>query len=257
MSDEARRASATAAAVRERDRAGGRLAGVRVLVTRPAEVAGPIVELLRAAGAIAIEEPMLVTTPVAYDTRRLAAARWVLLTSAFGAAQAAAHLPADAAIAVVGASTATELARRGRTADFVAAGGTGAALADELPIAAGDRVVLLRSDLAESELPRRLRARGATVDDVVCYRTVPLSEPRPGLRAALAAGGIDAILLASPSAAQGLVNSCGRDLGRAVLVTIGPTTTRAVDALGLTVAAEADAPSAEAMIAALEELCST
>jgi uroporphyrinogen-III synthase len=115
-------------------------------------------------------------------------------------------------------------------------------------------VLLLRSDLADPATADALRARGAAVEDVAAYRTVPRGEPTPDLLARLRAGQIDAITLASPSAAQGLVNCCGAEpatYARTALVSIGPTTTRAVEALGLAVAAQAERPGIEGLVEAL------
>ncbi|HEY3111353.1 MAG TPA: uroporphyrinogen-III synthase, partial [Chloroflexota bacterium] len=57
----------------------------------------------------------------------------------------------------------------------------GADLAAELPVVPGARLLLLRSDLADPATAEALRARGAQVDDVPAYRTVPRSAPAPEL----------------------------------------------------------------------------
>ncbi len=227
------------------------LAGIRVLVTRPVEVAGELCALLHAAGAETIVEPMIAIEPIAFESERLEGAAWIAVTSAAGASRLSGRAPASARIAAVGPATAAALTRGGRDADFVARGGSGAALAEELPAAPGDRVILLRSDRADAELPRRLKARGIAVEEIATYRTIPRVEPAPAAATALAAGAIDAVLVASPSAVQGLANTCGRDLGRASLISIGSTTTRAARAAGLPVAAEAAHPSARGLVAAL------
>ena len=62
-------------------------------------------------------------------------------------------------------------------------------------------------------------------------------------------GDVDAVLLASPSAVQGLVNACGGEpttYACAALIAIGPTTARAIEESGLRVAALADRPSTDA-----------
>src|SRR5437870_5010245 len=101
----------------------------------------------------------------------------------------------------------------------------GADLAVEPPLPPGARVLLLRSDLADPATAEALRARGAQVDDIPAYRSVPRSAPAPELAARLRAGQVDAVTLASPSAAQGLVNSCGAEpatYARTAIVSIGP-----------------------------------
>ncbi|MGZ8379744.1 MAG: uroporphyrinogen-III synthase, partial [Gemmatirosa sp.] len=102
-----------------------------------------------------------------------------------------------------------------------------------------------------------LRARGAIVERVVAYRT--LSTPPDALAecaAAASAATLDAVLLASPSAAQAIARACGAALrasdARAPLVVcIGPATARACEGLGLRVAAVAAQPSDDALVRAL------
>jgi len=245
------------------------LTGWRVLVTRPHDAASSLAALLAARGAEPIVAPMVTTGPPA-DPARLTAALdglagydRVVFTSAAGVEHAAAAGPgladflatvAPGRLAAIGPGTAGALRRLGAGSLWQPARAGGADLAAELPIAPGARVLLLRSDLADPATAEALRARGAEVDDVSAYQTVPRDEPAPELSARLRAGQIEAVTLASPSAARGMVNCCGADpptYAGTSLVSIGPTTTRAVEALGLAVAAEAERPGVEGLVAAL------
>src|SRR5205814_5728379 len=70
----------------------------------------------------------------------------------------------------------------------------------------GDRVLLVRGDLADPRLPELLRARGASVDEVVGYRTLEAPDSsRSILREALTAGPPAAVVFASGSSVRGLV----------------------------------------------------
>ena len=81
------------------------------------------------------------------------------------------------------------------------------------------------------------------------YRTTPAA---PGSsRKALSELGADKILLASPSAVTGLVNRLELDAAVEIL-SIGPSTTRAARAAGLTVTAEAARPSLEGLMEAMQ-----
>ena len=81
------------------------------------------------------------------------------------------------------------------------------------------------------------------------YRTMPAA---PGAtKQALSELGADKILLASPSAVAGLVNRLELDVAAEIL-TIGPSTTRAARAAGLTVTAEAARPSLEGLMEAMQ-----
>ncbi|HEY3020238.1 MAG TPA: uroporphyrinogen-III synthase, partial [Solirubrobacteraceae bacterium] len=151
-------------------------------------------------------------------------------------------------------ATAAALREFGWPVDWVPDEARGAALAEGLPVRADERVLVLRSDLADGRLARRLRERGARVDDVVAYRTVPRRAPAPELRGLFADGAVDAVVLMSPSAVDGLLNACGADPGLyagAALVSAGPTTSARIRARGLTPGAEATAPTPEALIGAL------
>jgi uroporphyrinogen-III synthase len=251
----------------------GRLSGWRVLVTRPADAAGALVAALAAAGAEALAVPMVETGPptdraaLEAALARLSAYDWVVFTSAAGAEHAAASGPGLASfvgggagagrLAAIGPGTAAALGRLGATRVWQPGRAGGAELAAELPLTAGARVLLVRSDLADPATANALRARGARVDDVAAYRTVPRRRPAPELAEQLRDGRIAAVTLASPSAARGLVESCGpapATYAHTALASIGPTTTRAIEALGLSVAAEADRPGVEGLVEALIEL---
>ncbi len=81
------------------------------------------------------------------------------------------------------------------------------------------------------------------------YRTTPAA---PGAaKQALSELGADKILLASPSAVTGLVNRLELDAAVEIL-SIGPSTTRAARAAGLTVTAEAARPSLEGLMEAMQ-----
>ncbi len=116
------------------------------------------------------------------------------------------------------------------------------------------RVVAALAATARDTLERTLRDAGADCTRFDVYRTVAAAPARP--KRSYAALGVDAALLASPSAVQGFANQVALDAA-ARLVTIGPSTSAAVRALGLEVAAEADSPSLEGMLAALETALGT
>jgi uroporphyrinogen-III synthase len=126
-------------------------------------------------------------------------------------------------------------------------------LAEELPIDPGERIVLFRGDLADARLPRRLAGRGAAVREVVAYHTqeAPLSSI-PLLRAALSGDPFDAVLLASGSAARGVVAlgaAVGWDPRRLPAICLGPETAAEARHQGFRVLGEAPMQSADALAA--------
>jgi len=141
-------------------------------------------------------------------------------------------------LAAVGAATAARLAREVRPPDLVPGEATGEALAAALASAVrGRRVLVPRPAAGRPELIAGLEAAGATVTAVEAYRTVPAPpETLVPLAGWLAAGEVDAVAFASPSAVQAVVAALGTGaagLGRVLLAAIGPTTAQALREAGL------------------------
>jgi hydroxymethylbilane synthase len=230
----------------------------RVLVTRDTERAGPLVDALRACGLDPVHVPTISVEPGRpggpLDDAVPAAASyaWVVVTSATGAdalGAAAARRGADlgsARIASVGAATTAAVARAGWRTSFVPAVATAAALAEELPVGAGDRVLLVSGDLADGRLGARLRARGAAVDEVIAYRTI--EAPAASIQAIRAAirDGLDGLVFTSGSTVRGLVSFLGASDRVAVLdlpaFCIGPSTASVARGAGFSTVHEATAP---------------
>lgn len=235
-----------------------RLAGRRVVVTRAAEQAGPLVELLRAEGAEVVEVPLIrIVEPAdggAALARSLASLErydWLVVTSPNGARavrEALADRPLGAPqVAAVGPATAAEL---GRPVELVPERSVAEGLLEVMPSAPpGGRVLLPQADGARAALAEGLRAAGWQVDAVEAYRTVPV-DPDPGLLAEAEAA--DALLLASGSAARAWAAATARTPRH--VVTIGPVTSEVARDLGLKVDAEAADHSLAGLIDALTAL---
>jgi uroporphyrinogen-III synthase len=116
----------------------------------------------------------------------------------------------------------------------------------------GKRVLLPCADIAPSTLTAALQAAGAIVDRVTAYRTI--SSPAAELAAALRSGTIDAIVLASGSAARQIPALLPPQTQCPPLVCIGPSTAAVCTELGLPVAAIATRPNDDALLAALERV---
>jgi uroporphyrinogen-III synthase len=118
----------------------------------------------------------------------------------------------------------------------------------------GDRVLVIRGDLAEEDLADGLRARGVEVDDVIGYRTREAPESSRGLlRTAMAGGAIAAALFTSGSTVRGLL-ALGMAESIDVLsipaVCIGPETAAEAQAAGFRVIAVSPAADSPALAAA-------
>jgi hydroxymethylbilane synthase len=237
----------------------------RVLVTRSADQADELLSALRAAGL----DPILVPAiDVAIDppggdldatAARLASYRWVVVTSANGARAtlgAAARAGSDVSVpswAAIGAATADALEHDSIRVAFRPSRSTGVDLATELPLAPGDRVLVVRGDLASESVAATLRERGAEVDDIVAYRTTEAPERSRGLLRAAAANGLaTAVIFTSGSTVRGLVALADAehvDVRSMPAICIGPGTADEARRAGFHVLAVSPTPDSVALAA--------
>ena len=231
------------------------LFGARVLVTRAADQAEPLLAALRAAGAEARAVPMIRIEPagdpeaVAHALAELDGYDAVLFASANAVrelARRAAALGVPLAgrrprVVCVGPATARAAWDAGLRVDAVPeerfdADGLFAALAALLPVAGG-RFLLPRAAGGRERLADLLREAGAHATSLPLYRSLPPElDPAP-LRAALAAGEFDTLTFASPSAVRhftALLDGPARAAAeRCTVAAIGPVTAEALAAAGL------------------------
>ena len=237
-----------------------RLAGARVLITRSEDDCAEWAEELERRGARPVLLPCIRSEPI--DTpelraalgRALSDADWLVLTSRRGVEACArlAALPARTRVATVGAATADEARERLGRADLVGgsnAAALGATLTADARFTRGARVVLALAANASDALERALEAAGARCARFDVYRTIPA--PPAASKRALSSLGAERVVLASPSAASGFVHQVDLDVP-VTIYTIGPSTTAAARALGLTVTAEAREPSLEGILEAMQ-----
>jgi uroporphyrinogen III methyltransferase/synthase len=251
------------------------LFGRRVVVTRPREQAGELARALEDAGAEVVLFPTIALAPPADPAlleRAVAGAAtydWIVFTSSngvrafftcFAAGRRDVRELAAVRLAAIGPETAAELDRRLLRAavvprEYRAEGLLDALAGEDLR---GRRILLPRAAGARAILPETLAARGAEVDEVIAYRAVPPPDADvPGLRAALAAGTIDALTFTSSSTVRHFVGLVGRDtlsaLGRTVVACIGPVTAETAREAGLPVHVCPIDYTAAALAAALVE----
>jgi uroporphyrinogen-III synthase len=184
---------------------------------------------------------------------------WVIVTSANGARamlEAATRILTELGSprwAVVGRATGAVLEHEGITIDFLPTRTDALALASELPVVPGDRVLIVRGDAAGGELARHLRSRGAEVEDVIAYRTrIGPPTSRSLLRQTLEAGRIDRLIFTSGSTVCGLLALAEAeelDVRSIPGVCIGPETARAATSAGFHVLAVAHSQDAATLAA--------
>jgi uroporphyrinogen III methyltransferase/synthase len=249
------------------------LLGKRVLVTRPGHQAADFMVALRALGAEPISFPTIEIRPVE-ETRPLDAAivrlaktnsyDWLVLTSANGVAAFWERLNAlnldsralaPVRIAAIGPSTAESLIRHSITPDLIPEVYTAEGVLeafDRLGVLAGRRFLLARADIARKTLAEGLIERGAYVDEIPAYRTVPVHGEQTPPAA-------DIVTFTSSSTVQGYVNClAGRSPAEALrdvqVVCIGPITAATARELGMPISAVADDYTIEGLLNTLKEV---
>jgi uroporphyrinogen III methyltransferase/synthase len=212
---------------------------MRVIVTRQADQAGPLMDALRREGFEPISCPLIETEPIGNGPIDVRGYDWVIVTSANGAEQLVRrHLGYLLRVAAIGAATASTLAAYGIAVDFVPSEPSQERLVEEFPRPPG-RVLFVGAEEALGLIVAELDA-----DFVPVYRTRRL---RP---ASLPEG--DLALLASPSA----VDAFAALRLEIPVVTIGPRTTAAARARGIRVLAQARTQDVAGLVAAVREAAS-
>ena len=254
------------------------LAGKRIAITRPMAQAAALADKLAALGAWPIIFPTIQIAPVddyaPLDAalRQLDQYQWIVFTSANAVAifweRLRRHLPArvpaaggftglvPAALqfAAVGPATARALEKHGASAKIVPDEYVAEALAAGLGDVAGRRILLPHAELARDALADELRRRGATVDEIAIYRTLPAA-PDPRSLAELKRG-VDAITFTSASAARNFaLVIAGETLasGPAIIACIGPVTAAAAKQAGWPAGVVAAEYTLDGLVAALAE----
>lgn len=239
-----------------------------VLVTRPTGREGTLVSRLTSQG-LRIEHQPLIRLVLEgdsgrgrQDSQRAEELRSALTGLAEGAythlvltsrtaveALGSPTVPASTQVVAVGGGTAEALTAAGVHVDHIA-GGSGAALVEEMPAAPPHASVLFPASAAASRtVPDGLTAKGYRVHEVTAYHPEMLAPPA-GVVSALRGGEYSAIVLTSPMIAR-----AAAELGvhpSTAVVTIGDPTSAAARAAGLTVAEQAAETTDEALARAVQ-----
>ena len=235
--------------IRGRSQPARPLEGKRIVVTRAAAQSKYLTDRLRTLGARPLNLPVIRIAPLSKpDGLEEALGRrheydWIVFTSANGV-NAWFQLvpgpdwhPAALRVAAIGPRTAAELEARGLKPSRMPSEYGKHQLVESLGDVGGLRILLPRGELAGPGLANLLTARGARVDDIVVYRTLPVVPDQAGVRRLGA--GIDAMLFTSSSTVRHFVAALdGLSLGpaqlqRAIVACIGPATARTAEELGL------------------------
>jgi len=238
----------------------------RVLYTRP-EPAHMFEARLRTAGCTVLRIPLIrIAAPASWDALDAALARigdydGVLLTSAQAVRWFAGRcidcgieersLPP---VHAVGPKTAAAAKDAGLEAEQLPSAFYGATLAAEMPDVSGKRYLQPTSDIARDELVRVLAERGAHVEQITAYRTLPASEEDLRRLRAAAEQGFDCVAFFSPSAVRGYRDALpGWVQGDVCVAVIGTTTDDEARSAGLRVDIVATEQTAESLADAIAD----
>ena len=232
------------------------LEGRTIVVTRAAEQASAFTALLERDGARVIETPTIVIeppeswAPLDAALADLVSFTWVIFTSVNGVGMVDQRLRAEGRrwsafarmrVAAIGPATAAALEARGVRAEIVPGEYRAEGLVERLRgvVGTGDRLLLPRAAETRDVLVTELRRLGAEVIEVAAYRTRALLGVPDALRAALAAGEVDAVTFTSSSTARNFARLF-TDQERSVwfagvtVASIGPITAATAAEHGLT-----------------------
>jgi uroporphyrinogen-III synthase len=204
---------------------------MRVLVTRPREQAGPLVDALVERGFDVLVKPLIRVEPLSDEPIDTTGYDWIIVTSPNGARQLARRATGGLPqVAAIGPGTTAALEEEGIHVDLSAEvhtqEGLVAAFAER-----PRRALHVGADGARSVLVDELGA-----EFLALYRTVELTvDELPEA---------DLVVLMSPSAAR----AYARAGGSAQAVSIGPQTTAAARAAGVAVVAEAPSQDLESLV---------
>jgi len=250
------------------------LFGRRIVVTRAREQASNFGQQLAELGADVLQVPTIKTTmptdhgDIVDALLELNAYNWLVFTSANGVTAffdlffkrfRDLRDLGGARIAAVGPVTAAKLRELHLQVDLMPDEALGRKIAEALAkfeSVENLKICLLRAEAANPDLPRALEEFGAIVDDIAVYRTIAETEDPAGAGADLLEHGADWVTFTSGSTVEHF--HARFDLPKLVqkfpqlkLASIGPETSKAVRALGLTPTLEAKEHTTDGLIAEL------
>jgi len=253
------------------------LLGKTIVVTRAQRQAGSLINRLEGLGANALEFPVIqIVPPESFEPlddaiNRLDSFDWVIFTSVNGVEyfwprlEVAGKTAAlgNLKVCAIGPATAAALTNRGVTPALVPQKFVAEGILADLGNVAGQRFLLPRAELAREALLEGLEAGGASVEQIIAYRTV-VAETGGNLDAAelvrlLEAGRVDLITFTSSSTVRFFAARLAAVtaqplpdlLAKSIVACIGPVTAGTARELGLTVALEAPEYTIEHLVKAI------
>jgi len=250
------------------------LFGERIVVTRAREQASQLSARLSELGADVLEVPAIKLGP---PTRRqelvdalleLNSYDWLIFTSPNGVTTFFEYFfrqfhdmrdIGGARIAAVGPATAKKLKELHLQVDLMPDEAIASSIIEafaEFESIENLKLCLLRAEVANRELPAALEARGAIVDDIACYKTLPETEDLGGASANLEKAGADWLTFTSGSTVEHFharfnLPALLKKFPQMKVASIGPETSKALSALDVAPTLEAKLHTIEGLVDAL------
>lgn len=253
------------------------LFGKRIVITRSRDQARELADELERLGAQTIEAPLFRLAPAedpeAVDRASASADanQWIVFASANAVTTFFSSLlsgPRDlralgnVSICAIGPTTIERLEARGIKADVAVPEVRLDVIVEALSAGGsldGQRVLIVRPDYLREGLATELARHGATVTDLVAYRTAaasPESEEAQDIYRQLLEGRVDAVTFTSPTAVRRFADLIGNEqaadlLNTTVVAALGPVTKEAAEQLGITTSIVAKNFTVDALVGAL------
>lgn len=250
------------------------LFGKRIVVTRTRQQASQLSVRLRELGAEVLEIPTIRIEPpkekmaLVEALSELSCYEWLVFTSPNGVTAFFDYFfksfediraLGGTRIAAVGPATAAKLKDLHLRVDVMPEEYVAAKVASALQSDGSVenlKILLLRAEVANRELPKKLEEMGAIVDDVPVYRTVPETEDLHGVAADFRETGADWITFTSSSTVEHFnarfdLLELKKSRPGVRFLSIGPETSKAIQTLGLQPDLEARTHNIDGMIEAL------
>ncbi|MBI4660881.1 MAG: uroporphyrinogen-III C-methyltransferase [Verrucomicrobia bacterium] len=247
------------------------LFGRRVVVTRTREQAGRLSRRLSELGADVLEIPTIKIIPpknkmdLKDAVLGLHEYDWVVFTSPNGVTCFFEYFfkgfddlreIGGVRIAAVGPATAAKLKELHLQVDLMPEEYVAARIVDAFvnyQSVENLKILLLRAEVANPELPKALEKLGAIVDDIACYQTVPETEDVTGAAAKLVERGADWITFTSSSTVEHFHERFNlpellKKFSGLQLASIGPETSKTLKALGLEPSIEASPHTIDGLV---------
>jgi uroporphyrinogen III methyltransferase/synthase len=253
------------------------LFGKRIIITRSRDQARELADELERLGAQTIEAPLFRLAPAedpeAIDRAASSADanQWIVFASANAVTKFFSALLAgprdlralgNVSICAIGPTTIERLEARGIKADVAVPEVRVDVIVDALSAGGsldGQRVLIIRPDYLREGLATELARQGASVTDLVAYRTAaasPESEEAQDVYRQLLEGRVDAVTFTSPTAVRRFADLIGSEqaadlLNTTVVAALGPVTKEAAEQLGITTSIVAKNFTIDALVGAL------